>query len=173
MIAASFWSLLAPSISYVEMQNETGATDMPNWFAPAVGVFLGALFLYCLDKIIPHLHINFKRSEAEGIETNWRKTILLVLAITLHNIPEGLAVGVAFGAIAHGIPGFEIGIGQMAVQERALVIMPSYLAYRESAQVIPPFLTNEMVDLEIIPTYASKVGPYKPLIFEIQLIGVN
>ncbi|MAE87767.1 MAG: hypothetical protein CMB80_33845 [Flammeovirgaceae bacterium] len=71
------------------------------------------------------------------------------------------------------IPGFEIGIGQMAVQERALVIMPSYLAYRESAQVIPPFLTNEMVDLEIIPTYASKVGPYKPLIFEIQLIGVN
>ena len=109
MIAASFWSLLAPSISYVEMQNETGATDMPNWFAPAVGVFLGALFLYCLDKIIPHLHINFKRSEAEGIETNWRKTILLVLAITLHNIPEGLAVGVAFGAIAHGIPGFEIG----------------------------------------------------------------
>lgn len=71
------------------------------------------------------------------------------------------------------IPGFEIGIGRMAVQEAALVIMPSYLAYRESAQVIPPFLTNEMIDLEIVPAYIAKVGPYEPLIFEIQLIGVN
>ena len=71
------------------------------------------------------------------------------------------------------IPGFEIGIGRMAVQERALLIMPSYLAYKESAQVIPPFLTQNMVDMEIIPTYAAKVGPYKSLIFEIQLIGVN
>jgi len=109
MIAASFWSLLAPAIAYVAVQNELGTSEMPIWFAPAVGVMLGALFLYSLDKIIPHLHINYKRSEAEGIETNWRKTILLVLAITLHNIPEGLAIGVAFGAIAHGIPGFEIG----------------------------------------------------------------
>ncbi len=71
------------------------------------------------------------------------------------------------------ISGFEIAVGRMAVQERALVIMPSSLAYRESAQVVPPFLTQNMVDLEIIPTYASKVGPYKPLIFEIQLIDVN
>ena len=101
MIAASFWSLLAPSIAYVEMQNEMGLSDSPIWFAPAVGFFLGAAFLFGLDKIIPHLHIFGKREEAEGVETNWRKTILLVLAIALHNIPEGLAVGVAFGALAN------------------------------------------------------------------------
>ena len=99
MIAASFWSLLSPAISYVEMQNEMGISDSPSWFPPAVGFFLGALFLYILDKIIPHLHIFAKRDEAEGMQTNWRKTILLVLAIALHNIPEGLAVGVALSLI--------------------------------------------------------------------------
>ena len=101
MIAASFWSLLAPSIAYVEMQNEMGISDSPVWIAPAIGFFLGSAFLFGLDKIIPHLHIFAKRDEAEGVETNWRKTILLVLAIALHNIPEGLAVGVAFGALAN------------------------------------------------------------------------
>jgi ZIP family zinc transporter len=104
MIAASFWSLLAPAINYVEMQNvlaeQNNLPITPSWIAPAIGFFLGALFLFGLDKIIPHLHIFAKREEAEGIETNWKKTILLVLAIALHNIPEGLAVGVAFGAIA-------------------------------------------------------------------------
>ncbi len=100
MIAASFWSLLAPSISYVEMQNEMGLSDSPLWLAPAIGFLLGALFLFGLDKVIPHLHIFAKREEAEGVDTNWKKTILLVLAIALHNIPEGLAVGVAFGALA-------------------------------------------------------------------------
>jgi len=101
MIAASFWSLLAPSIKYVEIQKSMGLTESPSWLPPAVGFFLGALFLYTLDKIIPHLHIFGKREEAEGMETNWRKTILLVLAIALHNIPEGLALGVAFGALAN------------------------------------------------------------------------
>jgi len=100
MIAASFWSLLSPSIEYVEMQNEMGISNMPSWFPPAIGFFLGALFLYGLDKVIPHLHLFAKREEAEGMSTNWRKTILLVLAIALHNIPEGLAVGVAFGALS-------------------------------------------------------------------------
>jgi len=101
MIAASFWSLLSPSIAYVEMQNEMGLSTMPPCLPPAIGFFLGALFLFVLDKIIPHLHIFAKREEAEGIQTNWRKTHLLVLAIALHNIPEGLAVGVAFGALAN------------------------------------------------------------------------
>ena len=100
MIAASFWSLLAPAIEYVEMQKELGLTSMPSWLAPTIGFFLGALFLFGLDKIIPHLHMFEKKTNAEGVNTKWQKTILLVLAIAMHNIPEGLAVGVAFGAIA-------------------------------------------------------------------------
>jgi len=139
MIAASFWSLLSPSIAYVEMQNEMGLSAMPVWLPPAIGFFLGALFLYILDKIIPHLHIFAKREEAEGIETNWRKTILLVLAIALHNIPEGLAVGVAFGALANpellgmdghsvftigGAIALAIGIGIQNFPEGFAVSMP-------------------------------------------------
>ena len=99
MIAASFWSLLAPAIEYVEMQKELGLTNMPSWLAPTIGFFLGAIFLFGLDKIIPHLHMFEKKTNAEGVNTKWQKTILLVLAIAMHNIPEGLAVGVAFGAI--------------------------------------------------------------------------
>ena len=142
MIAASFWSLLAPAINYVEMQNvlaeQNNLPTTPSWIAPAIGFFLGALFLFGLDKIIPHLHIFAKREEAEGIETNWKKTILLVLAIALHNIPEGLAVGVAFGAIASsdlmigGEPIFTmgaaialaIGIGIQNFPEGFAVAMP-------------------------------------------------
>ncbi|NVK28169.1 MAG: ZIP family metal transporter [Flavobacteriia bacterium] len=103
MIAASFWSLLAPAI---EMSEDRG--DSP-WLAPAIGFGVGALFLFGLDRFVPHLHINFKKEESEGPQTNWHRTTLLVLAITLHNIPEGLAVGVAFGAAAAGVPGAEIG----------------------------------------------------------------
>ena len=65
--------------------------------------FLWRTFLYSLDKIIPHLHLFAKREDAEGVPTKWRKTVLLVLAIALHNIPEGLAVGVAFGALTHKV----------------------------------------------------------------------
>ncbi|MBC8300582.1 MAG: ZIP family metal transporter [Pelagibacterales bacterium] len=139
MIAASFWSLLSPSIAYVEMQNEMGLSTMPIWLPPAIGFFLGALFLYTLDKIIPHLHLFAKQEEAEGIETNWKKTILLVLAIALHNIPEGLAVGVAFGALANpellgmdghsvftigGAIALAIGIGIQNFPEGFAVSMP-------------------------------------------------
>ena len=81
MIAASFWSLLAPAINYVEMQNKMGLSEMPSWLAPTIGFLLGALFLYALDKIIPHLHLFNKKKDAEGLSTNWQKTILLVLAI--------------------------------------------------------------------------------------------
>lgn len=101
MIAASFWSLLSPSIEYVELQHQMKLTSVPPWLPPAIGFLLGAAFLYILDKIIPHLHLFAKRKDAEGLSTNWRKTLLLVLAIALHNIPEGLAVGVAFGALAN------------------------------------------------------------------------
>jgi zinc transporter, ZIP family len=96
MIAASFWSLLNPAIEMAEQ------TDTPSWIPAVVGFLAGGAFLWGVDKILPHLHLGFPKSEAEGIKTNWERSILLVLAITLHNIPEGLAVGVAFGAIATG-----------------------------------------------------------------------
>ena len=103
MIAASYWSLLAPSIEMSEAQG------MLPWFPPAVGFAAGALFLFGLDKLVPHLHLNFGQDETEGVKTQWKRTTLLVLAITLHNIPEGLAVGVAFGAAAAGLDGAELG----------------------------------------------------------------
>jgi len=124
MVAASFWSLLAPAI---EMSDGDGfAKVMPA----AIGFFFGALFLFGLDKVLPHMHINFK--EAEGIKTPWHKTTLLVLAITLHNIPEGLAVGVLFGGVAAGFDGatiggavaLAIGIGLQNFPEGFAVAMP-------------------------------------------------
>lgn len=126
MVAASFWSLLAPGI---EMSPGEGFVKV----IPAVtGFALGALFLFGLDKILPHLHVNFKMSEQEGIKTPWHKSTLLTLAITLHNIPEGLAVGVLFGAAAAGIDGasiggavaLAIGIGLQNFPEGFAVAMP-------------------------------------------------
>jgi ZIP family zinc transporter len=96
MIAASFWSLLAPAIAMAE---EAGGRA---WVPAAVGFLAGGIFIRLIDMVLPHLHLGFPIEEAEGIKTSWRRSILLVLAITLHNIPEGLAVGVAFGALATG-----------------------------------------------------------------------
>ncbi|PRX57146.1 ZIP family metal transporter [Flagellimonas meridianipacifica] len=103
MVAASFWSLLAPGI---EMSPGEGFTKV---IPAAIGFLLGAAFIFGLDKILPHLHINFREEEAEGVKTPWRRTTLLTLAITLHNIPEGLAVGVLFGGVAAGFDGASIG----------------------------------------------------------------
>jgi ZIP family zinc transporter len=103
MMAASYWSLLAPAI---EMAEESGG---PSWPPAVIGFVAGALFLWALDKVLPHLHLGLPMSEAEGISTTWRRSVLLVLAITLHNIPEGLAVGVAFGALAADIPSATLG----------------------------------------------------------------
>ncbi|MEK9613622.1 MAG: ZIP family metal transporter [Flavobacteriaceae bacterium] len=124
MVAASFWSLLAPGI---EMSPGEGFTKV---IPAAVGFGMGALFIFGLDKILPHIHINFK--ESEGIKTPWHRTTLLVLAITLHNIPEGLAVGVLFGGVAAGIPeasiagavALAIGIGIQNFPEGIAVSMP-------------------------------------------------
>jgi len=96
MIAASFWSLLAPAISIAE------AAGGIAWIPASVGFLVGGLFIRLIDRILPHLHLGYPTSEAEGIKTSWHRSILLVSAITLHNIPEGLAVGVAFGALAVG-----------------------------------------------------------------------
>lgn len=103
MIAASYWSLLAPAISLAEQTGQTA------WLVAAVGFLLGGAFLWGVDKVMPHLHLGLPESEAEGIKTRWHRSILLVLAITLHNFPEGLAVGVAFGALGVGIPGTSLG----------------------------------------------------------------
>jgi len=124
MIAASFWSLLAPAI---EMSEGEGFVKV---IPAAVGFGLGALFIFGLDKILPHLHINFQ--ETEGVKSPWQRTTLLVLAITLHNIPEGLAVGVLFGGVAAGIPEasiagavtLAIGIGIQNFPEGIAVSMP-------------------------------------------------
>jgi zinc transporter, ZIP family len=126
MIAASFWSLLAPSIAMAE------ADSVPAWLPAVVGFLLGGLFLWGVDKVLPHLHIGFPIEEAEGIKTKWQRSILLVLAITLHNIPEGLAVGVAFGALAAGFPSatlagavaLAIGIGIQNFPEGMAVSVP-------------------------------------------------
>ena len=96
MVAASFWSLLAPAISMSEHLHHL------SWLPAATGFLAGGLFIRIVDRILPHLHLGFPMEEAEGIKTSWHHSILLVLAITLHNIPEGLAVGVAFGALASG-----------------------------------------------------------------------
>ncbi|MCX6183908.1 MAG: ZIP family metal transporter [Flavobacterium sp.] len=124
MIAASFWSLLAPAI---EMSKGEGFDKV---IPASVGFALGALFIFGLDKVLPHLHINFK--ETEGVKSPWQRTTLLVLAITLHNIPEGLAVGVLFGGVAAGIPEasiagavtLAIGIGIQNFPEGIAVAMP-------------------------------------------------
>jgi len=103
MVAASFWSLLSPAIDM--SPGEGFVRVIPS----AIGFALGALFIYGLDRLTPHLHINFNKDEAEGPQTDWHRSTLLVLAITLHNIPEGLAVGVLFGGAALGLDGASVG----------------------------------------------------------------
>jgi ZIP family zinc transporter len=103
MIAASYWSLLAPAIEMAEESN------LPAWVPATTGFLMGGGFLWVVDKLLPHLHLGFPMEEAEGISTSWRRSVLLVLAITIHNIPEGLAVGVAFGALAADLPAATLG----------------------------------------------------------------
>lgn len=128
MVAASFWSLLSPAIAM--SKGEGFAKVIPA----AVGFALGALFLFALDKILPHLHLNHDVKHTEGLKTKspWGKSTLLVLAITLHNIPEGLAVGVLFGGVINGVPEATIagavtlalGIGMQNLPEGLAVSFP-------------------------------------------------
>jgi ZIP family zinc transporter len=151
MLAASFWSLLDPAIELA------AARGGPAWFPPMVGVVLGAAFLALADRLLPHLHPGLARSEAEGPPSNWSTTALLITAITLHNIPEGLAVGVAFGAAADPIAGgagslggavaLALGIAIQNFPEGAAVALPlrsagvsrrtAFLAGAASAAVEP------------------------------------
>ena len=126
MIAASYWSLLAPAIEMAEQ------AAVPAWLPAAAGFLLGGAFLWGVDAVLPHLHMGQPLEEAEGISTTWRRSVLLVLAITMHNIPEGLAVGVAFGAVASDLGGaslagavaLALGIGLQNFPEGMAVSVP-------------------------------------------------
>ena len=126
MIAASFWSLLAPGIEIAEQLGHI------PWLTAAIGFMLGGIFMRLIDKLLPHLHPGLAMSQSEGIKTSWQRSTLLVLAITLHNFPEGLAVGVAFGAVAADLPtasiggaiALAIGIGLQNLPEGTAVSMP-------------------------------------------------
>ena len=126
MIAASYWSLLAPAIEI------SAAGPLPSWLPPAVGFLLGGLFLWTMDKLLPHLHRGRPIEQAEGVKTSWERNFLLILAITLHNIPEGLAVGVAFGAAAENLEGaslaaaiaLAVGIGLQNFPEGLAISLP-------------------------------------------------
>lgn len=163
MIAASFWSLLNPAI---EMSASMGGSPV----IPAVSGFLaGGLFLYLVDRVLPHLHLGLETSQAEGIKTSWQRSVLLVMAITLHNIPEGLAVGVAFGAL--GLSGststfsaaiaLAIGIGIQNFPEGAAVSIP---LRREGMKRFKSFLYGQASG--IVEPIAAVLGAF--LVISIQ-----
>ena len=166
MVAASFWSLLAPAI---EMSGGDGFVKV---IPAAIGFLLGAIFIFGLDKVLPHMHINFK--ETEGIKSPWQRTTLLVLAITLHNIPEGLAVGVLFGGVAAGIPEasiagavtLAIGIGIQNFPEGIAVSMPlrrmgmsrrKSFMYGQSSAIVEPIFG---VIGAVAVTFFTPILPY-------------
>lgn len=161
MVAASFWSLLAPGI---EMSPGEGFVKV---IPAATGFLLGAAFIFGLDKVLPHVHINFK--ESEGIKTPWHRTTLLTLAITLHNIPEGLAVGVLFGGVAAGFDGASIGgavalalgIGLQNFPEGFAVAMP---LRRQGLSRWKSFLYGQ--SSAIVEPIAAVLGAWAVLTFE-------
>ncbi|HNS32589.1 MAG TPA: ZIP family metal transporter [bacterium] len=126
MVAASFFSLLLPAINLAE------ESSVPSWFTVAAGFVLGCIFIYILDRAIPHLHPNMPYGEKEGPRSELSLSFLLVLAITLHNIPEGLAVGVAFGSLKFPASGatfamatsLALGIGLQNLPEGMAVSVP-------------------------------------------------
>ena len=126
MISASYWSLLSPAIEMSSIK------EVPIWFPATVGFLLGGLFLRGIDELFPHLQYGRLSKGAEGIKTSWQRSTLLVLAVTLHNIPEGLAIGVAFGAVAVGSASanlagalaLTIGIGIQNFPEGLVISLP-------------------------------------------------
>jgi len=125
MIAASVWSLLIPAM---ELASSGG---VPKWVPALVGFVGGGFFLFGFDQILPHLHPGLSAEGVEGLETSWSQSTLLVTAITLHNIPEGLAVGVAFGAVGQeggtglaAAAALALGIGIQNLPEGTAVALP-------------------------------------------------
>ncbi len=148
MIAASFWSLLAPAIDLSEELN------MIRWLPPLIGFLSGAGFLLMFDKLMPHLHIG--KDKPEGLKSSWQRSILLVTSITIHNIPEGLAVGVAFGAAYLGVEGATIGIAI------ALAIGIGLQNFPEGAAVSVP-LRREGYSLKRSFFYGQASGMVEPI----------
>ena len=162
MIAASFWSLLAPAI---DMAEEAG---MIAWVPAVIGFLAGGAFLWLVDVILPHLHIGTGQ-EPEGLKTGWKRSVLLVLAITLHNIPEGLAVGVAFGALASGnslatlsgAVALALGIGLQNFPEGAAVSIP---LRREGLSRMKSFLYGQASG--IVEPIAAVLGAFAVIIMK-------
>ncbi|MCF8374227.1 MAG: ZIP family metal transporter [Bacteroidales bacterium] len=161
MIAASFWSLLMPAISMAEESGSIG------WVPAVIGFLSGGAFLLLVDKLLPHLHLGLSMDKAEGIKTSWQRSVLLVLAITLHNIPEGLAVGVAFGALANnpdtgmlaGAIALAIGIGLQNFPEGAAVSIP---LRREGFSRLKAFNYGQLSG--IVEPIAGVLGAYLVLV---------
>jgi len=157
MIAASFWSLLKPAI---EMAEKSGTLP---WMPALIGFLSGGAFLFLIDKLLPHLHLGLSIDKAEGVKTTWQRSVLLVLAITLHNIPEGLAVGVAFGALANnpdagmiaGAVALAIGIGLQNFPEGAAVAIP---LRREGFSRLKAFNYGQLSG--IVEPIAGVIGAY-------------
>jgi len=125
MSAAVFWSMLAPAIEIAAARN------LIPWLPAAIGFLVGGIFLRVIDRILPHLQFDFPIDKAEGIKTPWKRSTLLILAMTLHNLPEGLAIGIAFGAVTVGSSvafqaavALAIGIGIQDIPEGLAVSLP-------------------------------------------------
>ena len=139
------------------------------WLPAVIGFLAGGAFLLLVDQILPHLHLGLKTNEAEGIKTSWQRSILLVLAITLHNIPEGLAVGVAFGALANnpdvgllaGALALAVGIGLQNFPEGAAVSIP---LRREGMSRLRAFNYGQASG--IVEPIAGVIGAYLVLTIE-------
>jgi len=168
MIAASYWSLLAPAIEMSE------GGSLPVWMPPAIGFVMGGVVMRLIDKYIPHLHLFKDVKEAEGVKTSWHRSILLVSAITIHNIPEGLAVGVAFGAASLGMDSatvmgavaLAIGIGIQNFPEGTAVSVPlrregfsqkKSFMYGQLSGIVEPFFAVLGAALVIV---AQPILPY-------------
>ena len=155
MIAASFWSLLTPSI---ELSRDG---PVPEWLPAAVGFALGGLLIFGMDKLLPHVHPFMPMSSVEGVPSTWRRSTLLVSAITLHNIPEGLAVGVAFAAAAAGVPEASFGAAVALAVGIAIQNFPEGLAVamplrREGVSAPKAFAAGQASAL--VEPFAAAVG---------------
>lgn len=149
MIAASVWSLLIPAIEQATVIGQIG------WIPAAGGLLLGVSFLMLLDRLLPHLHPN--AHQQEGISTSWKRTTMLMLAVTLHNIPEGMAVGLSFALAAQH--GNDIGLSSSAI---ALAIGIGIQNFPEGAAISLPLRQEGLSRIKSF-IYGSLSGIVEPI----------